>query len=168
MCRHINRGVQRSWALAVCTPLAELTKEVSLVARAARSGGASPRALFFLIPPVCLPALMTVCLSSVRGNKEEHAMPALETKETQMPRSALRHRPLREADTPGPAPLYRRASRVQGSVETQPRADRSTGDASSQQAASASPAVPRPGHDRHVRALAAALACRLLVEHHDG
>ncbi len=47
-------------------------------------------------------------------------MPALETKETQAPRSALRHRPLREAGTPGPAPLYRRASRVQGSVATQP------------------------------------------------
>jgi hypothetical protein len=61
------------------------------------------------------------CLSiSVRGTEEEHAMPALETKETQAPRSALRHRPLREAGTPGPAPLYRRASRVQSSVETQP------------------------------------------------
>ncbi len=47
-------------------------------------------------------------------------MPALETKETQTPRSALRHRPLREASTSSPAPLYRRASRVQGSVETQP------------------------------------------------
>src|SRR5205823_600421 len=66
----------------------------------------------------CLPALMTVGRSSVRGNKEEHAMPALETKETQTPRSALRHRPLREASTSSPAPLYRRASRVQGSVET--------------------------------------------------
>ncbi len=47
-------------------------------------------------------------------------MPALETKETQAPRSALRHRPLGKAGTPGPAPLYRRASRVQGSVATQP------------------------------------------------
>jgi hypothetical protein len=47
-------------------------------------------------------------------------MPALETKETQAPRSALHHRPLREAGTLGPAPLRRRASRVQGSVETQP------------------------------------------------
>lgn len=47
-------------------------------------------------------------------------MPALETKETQAPRSALHQRPLREAGTPGPAPLRRRASRVQGSVETQP------------------------------------------------
>jgi len=47
-------------------------------------------------------------------------MPSAETKETQMPRSALRHRPLAEAATPGPAPLYRRASRVQGPVQTQP------------------------------------------------
>jgi hypothetical protein len=63
---------------------------------------------------------MAVCLSSVRGNKEERAMPSLETSQTHMPRSVLRHRPLSEADTAGPAPLYRRASRVQGSVETQP------------------------------------------------
>ena len=47
-------------------------------------------------------------------------MPALETKETQMPRSALRHRPQGVAAAPGPAPLYRRASRVQGPVQTQP------------------------------------------------
>lgn len=47
-------------------------------------------------------------------------MPALEAKETQAPRSVLRHRPLRKTGTSGPAPLYRRASRVQGSVETQP------------------------------------------------
>lgn len=47
-------------------------------------------------------------------------MPSAETKETQMPRSALRHRPLAGAATPGPAPLYRRASRVQGPVQTQP------------------------------------------------
>ena len=47
-------------------------------------------------------------------------MPSLETSQTQMPRSALRHRSLGEAAAPGPAPLYRRASRAQGSVETQP------------------------------------------------
>src|SRR6266702_1457603 len=58
--------------------------------------------------------------TTVRGTEEEHAMPALETKDTQAPRSALRHRPLGKAGTPGPAPLYRRASRVQGSVATQP------------------------------------------------
>src|SRR5712692_7980810 len=63
---------------------------------------------------------MAVRLSFLRGNKEEHAMPALETDQTHMPRSALRHRPQDVAGTSGPAPLYRRASRVQGSVETQP------------------------------------------------
>src|SRR5712692_6088988 len=47
-------------------------------------------------------------------------MPALETNETRTPRSALRHRPVRETGTPGPAPLYRRATRVQGPVETRP------------------------------------------------
>jgi hypothetical protein len=47
-------------------------------------------------------------------------MALLETNQTQMPRSVLRHRPLAEAATPGPAPLYRRASRVRGSVETGP------------------------------------------------
>jgi len=38
---------------------------------------------------------------------------------SQMPRSALRHRPLGEATAPDPAPLYRRASRVPGSVKAQ-------------------------------------------------
>ena len=47
-------------------------------------------------------------------------MPVLDTDQTQMPRSALRHRPVRDAGAPGPAPLYRRASRVQGPVQIQP------------------------------------------------
>jgi len=47
-------------------------------------------------------------------------MPALETDQARMPRSALRHRPLAEADTPGPAPLRRRATRTPGSVEKEP------------------------------------------------
>lgn len=47
-------------------------------------------------------------------------MPSLETNQTLMPRSTLRHRPLGGATAPGPAPLYRRASRVQGSTETRP------------------------------------------------
>lgn len=47
-------------------------------------------------------------------------MPSAETHQTPMPRSALRHRPIRGAGTSGPAPMYRRASRAQGSVETQP------------------------------------------------
>jgi hypothetical protein len=56
---------------------------LSLGARAARGGGASPRALFFLDP--------SIRRISVRGTEEEHTMPALETKETQAPRSALLH-----------------------------------------------------------------------------
>lgn len=66
-------------------------------------------------------------------------MPALETNQTLMPRSALRHRPLKEAAAPGPAPLHRRASRVQGSVETQP--------------AQTGAKVPRPGSRRRISPL---------------
>lgn len=47
-------------------------------------------------------------------------MPALETDQARMPRSALRHRPLTEADIPGPAPLRRCATRAPGSVEKEP------------------------------------------------